>query len=64
MHFLRSVDGVGESDNFLGSGGMIRFVTEKNKVRFRINVEAAEAAKLTISPKLLRPAEIVSPGKD
>src|SRR3954452_12923402 len=33
---------VGETDNFPWSGGVIRFVTEDNKVRFEINPEAAE----------------------
>lgn len=44
---------VGEAENFLGSGGMIRFCLEGNKVRFEINREAAESAKLKISSKLL-----------
>ncbi|MBI3851823.1 MAG: YfiR family protein [Verrucomicrobia bacterium] len=60
----RNILMVGDVDGFTLRGGMIRFVTEKNKIRFRINVEAAKAAKLTISSKLLRPAEIVAPGKD
>lgn len=60
----RSVLTVGEADGFAKRGGMIRFVTENNKIRFRINVEAARAANLTISSKLLRAAEIVAPGKD
>jgi hypothetical protein len=45
-------------------GAMIQFVTENNHIRLRINVEAARAAGLTISSKLLRPAEIVSAPKD
>lgn len=44
---------VGEADDFLGSGGIIRFCLEGNKVRFEINREAAESAKLRISAKLL-----------
>jgi len=58
----RSVLTVGDGDGFAQHGGMIRFVTEKNKIRLRINLEAAKAASLTISSKLLRPAEIVNPG--
>jgi hypothetical protein len=42
---------------------MIRFVSEKSRIRVRINLEAAAAANLTISSKLLRAAEIVKPGK-
>lgn len=45
-------------------GAMIQFVTENNRIRLRINVEAARAAGLTISSKLLRPAEIVAAPKD
>jgi hypothetical protein len=59
----RSVLTVGDSDNFAQRGGMIRLVTENNKIRFRVNVEAAKAANLTISSKLLRAAEIVEPNK-
>lgn len=56
----RSILTVGDADEFTRHGGMIRFVTENNKVRLRINVETARAAELTISSKLLRPAEIVT----
>jgi hypothetical protein len=40
-------------------GVMVRFFPERNKIRLRINVEAARAADLTISSKVLRAAEIV-----
>ena len=60
----RHVLTVSDFSGFAQSGGMIRFVTEKNKIRLRINLEAAKTAELTISSKLLRPAEIVTPGKD
>lgn len=60
----RKILTVGEVEGFAQRGGMIRFVTEKNKIRFRVNLEAAKAANLTISSKLLRPAEIIAPGKD
>ena len=60
----RNILTVSDSVGFTRYGGMIRFVTEKNKLRLRINLEAATAANLTISSKLLRPAEIVTPGKD
>jgi hypothetical protein len=39
---------------------MIGFVTEQNRIRLRVNLEAARAANLTISSKLLRPAQIVT----
>jgi hypothetical protein len=38
---------------------MIQFATENSRIRLRINVEAARASGLTISSKLLRPADIV-----
>ncbi len=61
---LESLDGksvltVGESDRFPNSGGMISFVVVQNKLRVKINVITAKAAKLTISSQLLRQAEIV-----
>src|SRR6267378_1758058 len=56
----RNVLTVSDAVGFAQRGGMIRFVTEKNKIRLRINLEAAKAAGLTISSKLLRPAEIVT----
>jgi hypothetical protein len=49
---------VGETDNFPWSGGVIRFLTEDNKVRFEINPEAAERAHLRISSKLMKLARI------
>lgn len=59
----RNVLTVGDSENFCQRGGMIGLVTENNKIRFRVNVEAAKAANLTISSKLLRAAEIEDPTK-
>jgi glucose-6-phosphate isomerase len=56
----RSILLVGESEGFATRGGMVRFITEKNRVRLRINLESAKAAGLVISSKLLRPAEIVT----
>ncbi len=51
---------VSDGDDFAKRGGMIQFVNEKNRIRLRINLEAAQAANVTISSKLLRVAEIVS----
>jgi YfiR/HmsC-like len=44
---------VGETAGFLGAGGMICFLLEKNKVRFEINLNAAGAARLKIGSRLL-----------
>ena len=66
LHHLqgKSILVVSDADNFALDGGMIQFVTENNKIRLRINVLAARAAKLAISSKLLRPSEVVAPGGD
>jgi hypothetical protein len=56
----QSVLTIGEADQFLPTGGIIRMSTEENKVRFEINVEAAEQAQLKISSKLLHLAKIYS----
>ena len=48
-----SVLTVGEMDGFTEAGGMINFVREGTKIRFRINNEAATKAGLKISSKLL-----------
>jgi hypothetical protein len=53
---------VGEADDFLASGGMIRFYLEGDRVRFEINREAAESARLKISSRLLLLARNVAGG--
>lgn len=58
----RSILTVGDTDAFSRIGGIIRFAVENSKVRLKINLRAAKDAHLTISSKLLRPAEIVSMG--
>lgn len=50
---------VGDSENFARDGGMIRFCLQDNKVRFEINVSAAEHAGLRISARLLALAKTV-----
>jgi hypothetical protein len=50
---------VGESDGFAQQGGMIGFLLVDNKVRFEINLEAAERANLKISSRLLLLAKSV-----
>ena len=52
---------VSDADGFAERGGMIRFVTDRNHIRLQINLDAAQAASLTISSKLLRVAEIAAP---
>jgi hypothetical protein len=52
---------VSDVDGFAERGGMIRFVTDRNRIRLQINPESVEAAHLTISSKLLRVAEVITP---
>ena len=60
----RNILTVGDAVGFARRGGMIRFLIEQNKIRLRVNLEAAKDANLVLSSKLLRPAEIVAPGED
>jgi len=53
---------VGETSNFLSDGGMIRFHIEEDKIRFDINLEAAESSHLKISSRLLLLATSVTRG--
>jgi hypothetical protein len=55
---------VGDVEGFTRRGGVIRFATMAGTIRLRINLEAAKAAQLIISSKLLRPAQIVTSGED
>lgn len=52
----RNVLTVSDLDDFVQSGGMIRFVLIDQRVRLRINAQAAQAAGLKLSSKLLRVA--------
>jgi YfiR/HmsC-like len=53
---------VGETANFLSEGGMIRFHLEEGKVRFDINLTAADSSHLKISSRLLLLATSVTRG--
>ena len=55
----RNILTVGDTEGFAQRGGIVRFLPEKNKIRLRINIDAAKAANLTISSKLLRAADLV-----
>ncbi len=54
---------VADMDNFIGSGGMIQFVVEDERVRVAIDVGATGRARLKVSSKLLSLARTVT-GKD
>ncbi len=50
---------VGEMEGYTVAGGIINFSVEKNKIRFEINIDAAQRSGLKISSKLLRLAKII-----
>src|SRR3954471_221942 len=50
---------IGESDQFLDAGGMIKIFFEEYQIRFEVNSDAADKAKLVISSKFLRLAKRV-----
>ena len=65
---LREVEGksvliASDDADFAKRGGMIGFIKEGGKVRFEINVAAAERAGLKLSAKLQQVGKIVAPGK-
>jgi hypothetical protein len=67
-NILTSLDGrailtVSDIDRAAERGAMIQFANDHNRLKLRINVAAARAAGLTLSSKLLRPAEIVGENK-
>lgn len=58
---LKALDGrivltVGDGPQFTRRGGMIGFTVDDRKVRFVVNLSAAEAARMTLSSQLLRVA--------
>jgi hypothetical protein len=50
---------VSEIEGFAAQGGIINFVSERNKVRFEVNPDAAKRTGLTISSELLKLAKLV-----
>jgi hypothetical protein len=59
----RNILTVGETDTFVRRGGTIQLSNAQNRVRLMISPDAARAANLTISSKLLRAAELVTPSR-
>jgi hypothetical protein len=55
----RAVLTVGEHEQFLASGGIMRLFLEDNRVRFSVNQQSADRAGLQISSRLLRLARAV-----
>ncbi len=50
---------IGETTGFLEAGGMVGFLTVEHKIRFAINLDAANAAGLRIGSRLLVLAQTV-----
>lgn len=61
LESLRGTDvlTIGDMKGFVEQGGMINFVLEDNRVRFEVNLKAAEQARLKVSAKLLNVARNV-----
>jgi len=62
---LRALEGTGaltvsDEPGFAQRGGMVNFVIEEDSVGFEINPSAAARERLTLSPRLLQLARIVS----
>jgi hypothetical protein len=55
---------IGEVPGFANRGGIINLTLEDSKVRFEVNVDAAKAADLNISSRLLALARIVQPSSN
>ncbi len=61
----RAILTVGDFDGFVRAGGMVRFTkSSQDKIRLKINAEAAKAAELSVSGKLLRVADVIRPEQD
>ena len=55
----RPVLTVGEQRGFAEDGGVINFVTDRNRIRFEVNLRCAEAGGLSLSAQLLKLARRV-----
>jgi hypothetical protein len=55
---------IGENPDFTVEGGLVNFTLHDDKLRFEINLGAAQQSPLKISSKLLSLATIVNGGKD
>jgi len=60
MAYKRSILTVSDIDNFASQGGIIGFIEQNGKVRFEINLDAAQQAKIRINSRLLNLARIVA----
>jgi len=59
LHDDKGLLSVSDINNFAAQGGIIELLLDGNKVRFAINLAAANRAGLTVSSKLLQLARLV-----
>ena len=50
---------VSDIEGFAEAGGVMQFVTEEDRVRFLVNLDAATQARLRLSAKLLALASVI-----
>jgi hypothetical protein len=55
---------IGEVNGFTRMGGVINFFNEQKRLRFRINIDAAERNALKMSSQLLGSAQIVKEAEE
>jgi hypothetical protein len=60
----RSILTIGEVEGFTRMGGIINFYIERNRLRFQVNIGAANRAGLKLSSQLLGSAQIVKEEHD
>jgi hypothetical protein len=53
-----SVLTVGDFDGFTAASGMVRFLTEDNRLRFEVNLDAVNQGRLKVSAQLLKLARM------
>jgi len=59
IHSSAPVLTIGESTGFVEEGGMLNLVTDNDHIRLQVNPDAAQAAGLKISSRLLAIAQVV-----
>ncbi|UII33179.1 YfiR family protein [Fulvivirga ulvae] len=57
---VKNILTVGDSEDFIIKGGVIRFFIDQGKIQLQINNSAAKASELRISSKLLRLATVTN----
>lgn len=54
---------IGDAPNFAGTGGIVNFFREGERLRFEVNLDAARQAEVQFSADMLRLARIVDGGR-